>query len=98
MPLASLYPGYYDGRVQEKEPDLRPVGWTMATASLLRWIGNKVVAFLILFILVMMLGVALGNVDNEGIRIALTVLIGIAVLFLAVLYDKGRTATPKRDS
>jgi hypothetical protein len=70
----------------------------MATASLLRWIGNKVVAFLILFILVMMLGVALGNVDNEGIRIALTVLIGIAVLFLAVLYDKGRTATPKRDS
>ena len=70
----------------------------MATASLLRWVGNKVVAFLILFILVMMLGVALGNVDNEGIRIALTVLIGIAVLFLAVLYDKGRTATPKRDS
>lgn len=70
----------------------------MATASLLRWIGNKVVAFLILFILVMMLGVALGNVDNEGIRIALTVLIGIAVLFLAVLYDKGRTATPKRRS
>jgi hypothetical protein len=70
----------------------------MATASLLRWIGNKVVAFLILFILVMMLGVALGNVDNEGIRIALTVLIGIGVLFLAVLYDKGRTATPKRDS
>jgi len=70
----------------------------MATASLLRWIGNKVVAFLILFILVMMLGVALGNVDNEGIRIALTVLIGIAVLFLAVLYDKGRTATPKRYS
>jgi len=70
----------------------------MATASLLRWIGNKVVAFLILFILVMMLGVALGNVDNEGIRIALTVLIGIAVLFLAVLYDKGRSATPKRDS
>jgi len=67
-------------------------------ASLLRWIGNKVVAFLILFILVMMLGVALGNVDNEGIRIALTVLIGIAVLFLAVLYDKGRSATPKRDS
>jgi hypothetical protein len=84
--------------VQEKEPDLRPVGWTMAMASLLRWIGNKVVAFLILFILVMMLGVALGNVDNEGIRIALTVLIGIAVLFLAVLYDKGRSATPKRDS
>jgi len=70
----------------------------MATASLLRWIGNKVVAFLILFILVMMLGVALGNVDNEGIRIALTVLIGIAVLFLAVLYDKGRTATRNRDS
>jgi hypothetical protein len=70
----------------------------MATASLLRWVGNKVVAFLILFILVMMLGVALGNVDNEGIRIALTVLIGIAVLFLAVLYDKGRTANPKRDS
>jgi len=70
----------------------------MATASLLRWIGNKVVAFLILFILVMMLGVALSNVDNEGIRIALTVLIGIAVLFLAVLYDKGRSATPKRDS
>ena len=70
----------------------------MATASLLRWVGNKVVAFLILFILVMMLGVALGNVDNEGIRIALTVLIGIAVLFLAVLYDKGRSATPKRDS
>ena len=70
----------------------------MATASVLRWVGNKVVAFLILFILVMMLGVALGNVDNEGIRIALTVLIGIAVLFLAVLYDKGRSATPKRDS
>jgi hypothetical protein len=70
----------------------------MATASLLRWVGNKVVAFLILFILVMMLGVALGNVDNEGIRIALTVLIGIAVLFLAVLYDKGRTATRNRDS
>lgn len=70
----------------------------MATASLLRWVGNKVVAFLILFILVMMLGVALGNVDNEGIRIGLTVLIGIAVLFLAVLYDKGRRATPKRDS
>jgi hypothetical protein len=69
----------------------------MATASLLRWVGNKVVAFLILFILVMMLGVALSNVDNEGIRIALTVLIGIAVLFLAVLYDKGRTAG-KRDS
>ncbi len=70
----------------------------MATASLLRWVGNKVVAFLILFILVMMLGVALGKVDNEAIRIALTVLVGIAVLFLAVLYDKGRTATPKRDS
>jgi hypothetical protein len=84
--------------VKEKKPDLRPVGWTMATASLLRWIGNKVVAFLILFILVMMLGVALSNVDNEGIRIALTVVIGIAVLFLAVLYEKGRTATPKRDS
>jgi len=70
----------------------------MATASVLRWVGNKVVAFLILFILVMMLGVALGNVDNEGIRIALTVLIGIAVPFLAVLYDKGRTANPNRDS
>jgi hypothetical protein len=84
--------------VQEEKPDLRPVGWTMATASLLRWIGNKVVAFLILFILVMMLGVALSNVDNEGIRIALTLVIGIAVLFLAVLYEKGRTATPKRDS
>ena len=70
----------------------------MATASLLRWVGNKVVAFLILFILVMMLGVALSNVDNEGIRIGLTVLIGIAVLFLAVLYDKGRRTTPKRDS
>jgi Ca2+/Na+ antiporter len=82
--------------MQEKEPDLRPVGWTMATASLLRWVGNKIVAFLILFILVMMLGVALSNVDNEGVRIGLTVLIGIAVLFLAVLYEKGRRANTSK--
>jgi hypothetical protein len=67
----------------------------MATASLLRWVANKIVAFLILFILVMMLGVALSNVDNEGVRIGLTVLIGIAVLLLAVLYDKGRRASAK---
>jgi hypothetical protein len=67
----------------------------MATASLLRWVGNKIVAFLILFILVMMLGVALSNVDNEGVRIGLTVLIGIAVLFLAVLYEKGRRANTR---
>jgi hypothetical protein len=81
--------------MQERKPDLRPVGWTMATASLLRWVGNKIVAFLILFILVMMLGVALSNVDNEGVRIGLTVLIGIAVLFLAVLYEKGRRANTR---
>ncbi|MGI8605715.1 MAG: hypothetical protein ACR2L0_00955 [Gaiellaceae bacterium] len=84
--------------MREREPDLRPVGWTMATASLLRWVGNKLVAFAILFILMLMLGVALSNVANEGLRIALTVVIGIAVLFLAVLYDKGRTTTTKRDS
>jgi hypothetical protein len=81
--------------MQERKPDLRPVGWTMATASLLRWVGNKIVAFLILFILVMMLGVALSNVDNEGVRIGLTVLIGIAVLFLAVLYERGRRANTR---
>jgi hypothetical protein len=70
----------------------------MATAALLRWVGNKIVALLILFILMMMLGAALSNVENEGLRIALTIVIGIAVLFLAVLYHKGRTATSKRDS
>lgn len=84
--------------MQEREPDLRPVGWTMATASLLRWVGTRVVAFLILFILMLMLGVALSNVANERLRVGLTVVIGIAVLLLAVLYDKGRTATAKRDS
>jgi len=81
----------------EREPDLRPVSWAMATATLLRWVGNKLVAFLILFILMLMLGAALSNVDNEGLRIALTVVIGIAVLLLAVLYDKGRSASTKRD-
>lgn len=84
--------------MREREPDLRPVGWTMATAALLRWVGNKIVALLILFILMLMLGAALSNVANERLRVGLAVVIGIAVLFLAVLYDKGRTATTKRDS
>lgn len=81
--------------MREREPDLRPVGWTMATAALLRWVGNKLVALLILM---MMLGAALSNVANERLRVGLTGVIGLAVLFLAVLYDKGRTATTKRDS
>lgn len=81
--------------MREREPDLRPVGWTMATTSLLRWVGNKLVALLILM---MMLGAALSNVANERLRVGLTGVIGLAVLFLAVLYDKGRTATTKRDS